>query len=71
MGRTIKAPEALRPHRFCPGCGHGVIARVLMEVIESRGLTVYEAPFPIEPLIEKIKSEKLWEVDKWRYPTKS
>ena len=24
---------------WCPGCGHGVIVRVLMEVIESRGLT--------------------------------
>ena len=39
--------------------------------LESRGLTVYEAPFPIEPLIEKIISDKLWEVDEWRYPTKN
>ena len=39
--------------------------------LESRGLTVYEAPFPIEPLIEKIIKEKLWEVDKWRFPTKN
>ncbi|MBQ9814676.1 MAG: 2-oxoglutarate oxidoreductase [Lachnospiraceae bacterium] len=39
MAKNIKAPEALKPHRFCPGCGHGVIARVIMEVIESRGLT--------------------------------
>ena len=39
--------------------------------LESRGLTVYEAPFPIEPLIEKIIKDKLWEVDKWQYPTKN
>lgn len=39
--------------------------------LESRGLTVYEAPFPIEPLVEKIIADKLWEVDEWRYPTKN
>lgn len=39
MAKTLTAPAALRPHRFCPGCGHGVIARVLLEVIEERGLS--------------------------------
>ena len=39
--------------------------------LESRGLTVYEAPCPIEPLVEKIINDKLWEVDEWRYPTKN
>ena len=39
--------------------------------LESRGLTVYEAPFPIEPLIEKIIADRLWEVDEWRSPTKN
>lgn len=39
--------------------------------LESRGLTVYEAPFPIEPLIEKITGDKLWEVDEWQFPTKN
>ena len=39
--------------------------------LESRGLTVYEAPFPIEPLVEKIINDRLWEVDEWRYPTKN
>lgn len=39
--------------------------------LESHGLTVYEAPHPIEPLIEKIINDKLWEVDEWRYPTKN
>lgn len=39
--------------------------------LESRGLTVYEAPFPIEPLVERIINDKLWEVDEWRFPTKN
>ncbi|MBQ6252935.1 NifB/NifX family molybdenum-iron cluster-binding protein [Ruminococcus sp.] len=41
------------------------------EQLESRRLTVYEAPFPIEPLIEKIIADRLWEVDEWQYPTKN
>lgn len=39
MAKTFSAPKALGPHKFCPGCGHGVITRVLLEVIESRGLS--------------------------------
>ena len=39
--------------------------------LESRRLTVYEAPFPIEPIVEKIINVKLWEVDEWRFPTKN
>lgn len=39
--------------------------------LESRGLTIYEASFPIEAVIEKIINDKLWEVDKWQYPTKN
>ena len=39
--------------------------------LESRGLTVYETPFPIEPLIETIIADRLWEVDEWRYPMKN
>ena len=41
------------------------------EQLESCGITVYEAPFPIEPLVEKIINDRLWEVDEWRYPTKN
>lgn len=36
--------------------------------LERRGLTVYEAPFPIEPLMKKIIEDRLWEADEWRYP---
>lgn len=38
------------------------------DYLEAKGLTVYQAPFPIEPLIKKIISDKLWEADQWREP---
>ena len=47
------------------------IGDVASEQMESRGFTVYESPFLIEPLLEKILKDRLWEVDKWRSPTKS
>ena len=47
------------------------IGQAPSQYFESCGLAVYEAPFPILPLMEKIISDKLWEVDKWQYPTKS
>ena len=32
-------PELLvEPNKFCPGCGHGVINRVVAEVLEESGL---------------------------------
>lgn len=37
MQQTYKRPEALldKPNAFCPGCGHGIISRVLAEVIDE------------------------------------
>ena len=35
--------------------------------VESKGIVVYEAPYPIDALIEKILNSRLWEVDKWQY----
>ncbi len=34
--------------------------------IESRGKAVYEAPFPIEPLINKIINDEIYIQDKWQ-----
>ncbi len=34
--------------------------------IESKGKAVYEAPFPIEPLISKIIEDKIYKQDKWQ-----
>ena len=42
------------------------IGRGAADFLESNGITVYEAPYPIEPLLEKITQEKLYEVDKWQ-----
>lgn len=39
MTKTYVRPEMMAdPHKFCPGCGHGIIGRVMAEVIEERGL---------------------------------
>ncbi len=49
MGKTFKRPEALAdvPTHYCPGCTHGVIHRLVAEVIDElgiRGRTVGIAP---------------------------
>lgn len=49
MGKTFKKPEALsnQPTHYCPGCTHGVIHRLVAEVIdelEIRRRTVGIAP---------------------------
>lgn len=41
------------------------------DYLETKGLTVYQAPFPIEPLIQKIIKDRLWETDKWQNPKAS
>ena len=36
----LKAPETVtfRPTSFCPGCGHGIAARLIGEIIDEMGL---------------------------------
>jgi 2-oxoglutarate ferredoxin oxidoreductase subunit beta len=40
MGKTYQRPEALsdQPTHYCPGCTHGVIHRLIAEVIDELGL---------------------------------
>ena len=40
MQLVYKKPETLTdtPMHYCPGCGHGVVHRVLMEVVEEMGI---------------------------------
>lgn len=39
MARELHRPEMMaNPHKFCPGCGHGVIERIMCEVLEERDL---------------------------------
>jgi 2-oxoglutarate/2-oxoacid ferredoxin oxidoreductase subunit beta len=33
-----KTPEKLLPAEFCPGCGHGIVCRLIMESIDELGL---------------------------------
>lgn len=41
------------------------------DYLERKGMLVYEAPYLIDPVLDKIVQDKLWEVDAWQYPTKS
>ncbi|MFH1007480.1 MAG: thiamine pyrophosphate-dependent enzyme [Candidatus Latescibacterota bacterium] len=38
--RTYQRPESLSdvPFRYCPGCGHGIVARLLAEVVDELGI---------------------------------
>ncbi|MCK5118545.1 MAG: 2-oxoglutarate oxidoreductase [Candidatus Latescibacteria bacterium] len=38
--RTFRRPESLTdiPFRYCPGCGHGIVARLLAEVVDELGI---------------------------------
>ena len=40
MAVTKQRPKMLqRPHSFCPGCGHGIVDRLMAEVLEELGCT--------------------------------
>ena len=41
------------------------------DYLESKGMLVYESPFWVDAVIEKILKEQLWEVDKWQSHTKN
>ena len=41
------------------------------DYLESKGMLVYEAPFLIDPVIDKILNDRLWEVDAWQSHTRS
>lgn len=40
------------------------------QYLEDKGKVVYEAAYPIKPLINKIITDKIYTKDKWQYPTK-
>ncbi len=49
MKKVFSRPEALKevPFRFCPGCGHGILHRIVAEVVDEygvRGKTIGIAP---------------------------
>ena len=35
------------------------------DYLESKGMLVYEAPYLIEPVLQKILDDKIWESDNW------
>lgn len=45
------------------------IGEYAAQYLENKGKVVYEAAYPIRPLIHKIITERIYEKDKWQYPT--
>ncbi len=41
------------------------------DYLEQHGMLVYESPFLINAVIEKILKDKIWEVDAWQSHTKN
>ncbi len=39
MAKYTKYPELLSPNGWCPGCGYGIIARLIYEVMEEKGVS--------------------------------
>ncbi len=39
--------------------------------LEQRGIAVYQAPFGVEDILEKIVTDKTWEEDQWQFHTRS
>lgn len=50
MKKIFSRPEALKPtpHKYCPGCGHGIIHRLVAEAIDELG--VREKTIAIAPV---------------------
>ena len=41
------------------------------DYLESHGMLVYESPFLIDAVLEKILKDRIWEVDAWQSHTKN
>ena len=40
MAKNLTTPKLLSGNsQFCPGCGHGIIAKIIAQVLEERGVT--------------------------------
>ena len=57
MEATYKAPKTLidTPTHYCPGCGHGIVHRLIAEIIDdgNNGFVV-EYPVNIKEIADKI-----------------
>jgi 2-oxoglutarate ferredoxin oxidoreductase subunit beta len=59
FGRSPALRDA--PHHFCPGCGHGIIARIAAEVVEEMGLR--EDTIAVAPVGCAVYVYKFWNFD--------
>lgn len=63
MHKKFSLPEALKdtPTHYCPGCGHGIIHRLLAEVIEELGIR--EKVIAIAPVGCAVIAYDYWNFD--------
>ena len=62
VARTLSDVQAIFVGRIGEGAS---------DFMARKGFAVYEAPFPIEPLLQKIIDDRLYESDGWRTPVNS
>lgn len=63
MGNTLKRPESLQDthHKYCPGCGHGIIHRLVAETIDE--LNIRQSTIGIAPVGCAVFAYDYWNFD--------
>lgn len=63
MKAVFKKPDSLRdvPHRYCPGCGHGIAHRLVAEVIDE--LNIREETIGIAPVGCAVFAHEYFNID--------
>ncbi len=61
--RGYKRPEALSnvPTHYCPGCGHGIVHRIIAEVLDDLGLR--EKTIAVAPVGCAVLAYDYWRID--------
>ncbi len=63
MSRRFKRPRSLRnvPTHYCPGCGHGIVHRIVAEVVDE--LNIREKVIGIAPVGCAVVAYNYWNFD--------
>ncbi len=63
MERIFTMPEAMKPEQtlYCPGCGHGIIHRLVAELVDEFGIR--ERTIGIAPVGCSVFADKYWNFD--------
>ena len=69
MKKVFSRPSCLKdtPFRYCPGCSHGVLHRIVAECIDSLGIR--ERTIGIAPVGCAVFAYDYLDSTCWKYPT--